>query len=90
MNILLMSLIGIVVGTLAGLLMSGRPGGLIAPVLLGGAGAVLAGSLGSALDWSGGALSGPGVVVSVLGALAAVLVFGLIVNRRVRIPGLEP
>ena len=65
---------GLIVGAVAKLLMPGRdPGGLLITMLIGIAGAVIAGFLGRALGWYG-PNDGAGFIMSILGAV--LLLFG--------------
>jgi uncharacterized membrane protein YeaQ/YmgE (transglycosylase-associated protein family) len=79
-------IIGLVVGAIAKLIMPGRdPGGIFVTMLLGVAGAVLAGFLGRALGWYSNPGQGPGIIASVIGAILLLLVYRLIVGRRSRV-----
>ena len=82
MGLLWTLLIGLVVGALAKLIMPGKdPGGFIVTMLLGVAGAFIAGYLGKALGfYSPG--NAPGLIASTLGAMALLLVYRLISRRR--------
>jgi uncharacterized membrane protein YeaQ/YmgE (transglycosylase-associated protein family) len=76
-------IIGLVVGAIAKLLMPGRdPGGYIVTMLLGVAGALLAGFLGRALGWYQNPGEGPGIIASVLGAILLLLIYRFFVGRR--------
>jgi uncharacterized membrane protein YeaQ/YmgE (transglycosylase-associated protein family) len=73
---------GLIVGVIAKLLMPGRdPGGMIITILLGIAGAVLGGFIGQAIG-----LYGPedpaGFFMSLLGAIALLFLYRMIVRRR--------
>jgi uncharacterized membrane protein YeaQ/YmgE (transglycosylase-associated protein family) len=82
MGLLWTLLIGLVVGALAKLIMPGRdPGGFIITMLLGVAGAFIAGYLGKALGYYSPG-RGPGLIASTLGAMALLLVYRLIARRR--------
>jgi uncharacterized membrane protein YeaQ/YmgE (transglycosylase-associated protein family) len=82
MGLLWTLLIGLVVGALAKLIMPGRdPGGFIITMLLGVAGAFIAGYLGKALGYYTPG-HGPGLIASTLGAMALLLVYRLIARRR--------
>lgn len=82
MEILTTILIGLVVGALAKLIMPGKdPGGIIVTILLGIAGAFVAGYLGQALGWYEVG-EGPGFIASVIGALILLGIYRLIVGRR--------
>jgi len=70
-----MCIIGLVAGALAKLIMPGRdPGGLLVTMLLGIAGAVVAGFLGRALGWYAEG-EGAGLIMSVVGAIALLAVY---------------
>jgi uncharacterized membrane protein YeaQ/YmgE (transglycosylase-associated protein family) len=75
-------IIGLVVGALAKLFMPGRdPGGIIVTILLGVAGSFVAAFVGKAAGlYQPGRV--PGLVASVLGAMALLLIYRLIVKRR--------
>jgi uncharacterized membrane protein YeaQ/YmgE (transglycosylase-associated protein family) len=87
MHILWMLIVGLIVGALAKLLMPGRdPGGVIVTMLLGVAGSLLAGVVGRSLGWYQRGGSGPGIIASVIGAMILLLIYRMIVSRRVRTP----
>ena len=66
---------GLIVGALAKLLMPGRdPGGIVVTMLLGIAGAVIAGFLGRALGWYG-AGEPAGFVMATLGAVLLLFLY---------------
>lgn len=76
----------IIVGALAGIiakaLMPGRdPGGCIVTILLGIAGALLAGFVGNALGWYRQG-EGAGFIAAILGALLILLLYRIIAGRR--------
>jgi uncharacterized membrane protein YeaQ/YmgE (transglycosylase-associated protein family) len=74
--------IGGLAGAIAKLLMPGRdPGGCIVTVLLGIAGALLAGWLGQAIGWYRTG-EGAGFIAAIVGALILLLVYRVIVGRR--------
>lgn len=82
MSILWMIVVGAVVGALAKLIMPGRdPGGIIVTILLGIAGSWVA-------SWAGRAMglyregSAPGFIAAILGAIAILAVYRLLVGRR--------
>jgi uncharacterized membrane protein YeaQ/YmgE (transglycosylase-associated protein family) len=82
MEILWTLIIGLVVGAIAKLLMPGRdPGGIIITMLLGVAGAFVAGFLGRALGWYDSVGEGPGIIASIIGAMLLLFVYRLIVGR---------
>jgi uncharacterized membrane protein YeaQ/YmgE (transglycosylase-associated protein family) len=68
-------LIGLIVGALAKLIMPGKdPGGIIITILLGIAGAFLAGFLGRTVGWYRPD-EGAGLIASVLGALLLLFLY---------------
>jgi uncharacterized membrane protein YeaQ/YmgE (transglycosylase-associated protein family) len=76
----------IVIGGLAGgiakLLMPGKdPGGCIITILLGIAGALLAGFLGKTIGWYDEG-EGAGFVAAILGAFLILLIYRLVLSRR--------
>jgi uncharacterized membrane protein YeaQ/YmgE (transglycosylase-associated protein family) len=76
--------IGLIAGGIAKLLMPGKdPGGCIITILLGIAGALLAGFLGRAVGWYGDG-DGAGFVAAIVGAFIILLVYRLIAGRRRR------
>ncbi len=80
-------IIGLVVGAIAKLLMPGRdPGGIIITMLLGIAGALLAGFIGRALGWYASPGEGPGIIASVIGAMILLLLYRLFLGRRTTAP----
>ena len=74
--------IGLVVGAIAKLLMPGRdPGGCIITMLIGIAGAFVAGFLGRALSWY--EVGQPaGFIASIIGAMLLLLVYRLVIGKR--------
>ena len=81
MAILWMLIIGLIVGAIAKLLMPGKdPGGFIVTILLGIAGALIAGFAGRALGWY--AEGEPaGFIASVIGAILLLLIYRMIRGR---------
>ena len=76
-------IIGLVVGAIAKLIMPGRdPGGIIVTMLIGVAGALLAGFLGRALGWYANPGEGPGIIASIIGALILLFLYRMFVGRR--------
>ena len=74
--------IGGVAGAIAKLLMPGKdPGGCIVTILLGIAGALLAGFLGQALGLES-AMDGAGFIGAVVGAFLILLIYRLVMRRR--------
>lgn len=83
MEFLWMILIGLVAGALAKLFMPGRdPGGIIVTILLGIAGAIVAGWLGRAVGWYGPDDTGPGLIAAILGAMLLLFVYRMAIGRR--------
>ena len=74
--------IGGIAGAIAKLLMPGRdPGGCIITILLGIAGALLAGVLGRAIGWYE-PNEGAGFVAAIVGAFVFLLIYRLVLARR--------
>ena len=83
MGILSWILFGLVVGVIAKLLMPGRdPGGFIVTILLGIAGALFGGFIGRAMGFYG-ENQGAGWIMSILGAIVLLLLYRMMVRRRV-------
>lgn len=75
-------LIGLVAGVLGKLIMPGKdPGGFVVTILLGIAGALLAGYLGQAVGYYGPG-EAAGWVAATLGALALLIVYRLVMQGR--------
>jgi len=82
MHILWMLIIGLVVGALAKLVMPGKdPGGVFVTILIGVAGALIAGFLGRSLGWYGEG-EGAGFIASLIGAVILLAGYRMIVGRR--------
>jgi uncharacterized membrane protein YeaQ/YmgE (transglycosylase-associated protein family) len=82
MGILWMLIIGLIVGAIAKLIMPGKdPGGIIVTIILGIAGAFLAGFLGRALGWYGEG-DAVGFIASVVGAILLLIIYRMIAGRR--------
>ena len=82
MHIVITLIVGLVVGAIAKLVMPGKdPGGVLVTMLLGVAGAFIAGMLGHALGWyeSGEA---PGIIASIIGALILLGIYRAVIGRR--------
>jgi len=74
-------LIGLIAGAIAKALMPGRdPGGCIVTIVIGIAGAVLAGFLGQAVGWYD-AGEGAGFLAAIVGAVIILFVYRLIARR---------
>jgi uncharacterized membrane protein YeaQ/YmgE (transglycosylase-associated protein family) len=77
-------LFGLVAGVIAKLIMPGRdPGGIIVTILIGIAGAVMAGFAGQALGMYGEGESA-GMIMSIIGAIALLALYRATVGRGVR------
>ena len=82
MDILTTLIVGLIVGALAKLVMPGKdPGGFIITILLGVAGAFVAGWLGHAFGWYS-AGEGPGIIMSVIGAVVLLAIYRAVIGRR--------
>ena len=78
-------IIGGIAGAIAKLLMPGKdPGGCIVTVLLGIAGALLAGFLGQAMGLDA-AMDGAGFIGAIIGAFVILLIYRLVLGRRRRL-----
>jgi uncharacterized membrane protein YeaQ/YmgE (transglycosylase-associated protein family) len=81
MSFIWMLLVGLVVGALAKLFMPGRdPGGIIVTMLIGLAGAAVAGFIGRAVGWyqPGDAA---GFIASILGAVLLLWIYRAVISR---------
>lgn len=75
--------IGLLAGGIAKLLMPGKdPGGCIVTILLGIAGALLAGFLGRAVGWYGPEDQGAGFLAAIVGAFILLFIYRLVARRR--------
>jgi uncharacterized membrane protein YeaQ/YmgE (transglycosylase-associated protein family) len=82
MHILWMLIVGLIVGALAKAVMPGRdPGGVVVTMLLGVAGALIAGFLGRSLGWYG-TNEGAGIIASILGSVILLAIYRAFVGRR--------
>lgn len=74
--------VGGLAGALAKLIMPGRdPGGCLVTILLGIAGALLAGFVGNQIGWYTQGQAG-GFIAAVLGALVILILYRLLIRRR--------
>jgi uncharacterized membrane protein YeaQ/YmgE (transglycosylase-associated protein family) len=74
--------IGGIAGAIAKLLMPGKdPGGCIITILLGIAGALLAGFVGQAIGWYD-AGEGAGFIAAIVGAFVILFIYRLVARRR--------
>ena len=75
-------IIGLIAGGIAKLLMPGKdPGGCIITILLGIAGALLAGFIGQSLNLASTA-NGAGFIGAIIGAFVILFIYRLILRRR--------
>lgn len=83
MHILWMLIIGLVIGAVAKFVMPGKdPGGIIITMLIGVAGAIIAGMLGHAAGWYAEGQPA-GFLASVVGAVILLAGYRLVAGRRV-------
>ena len=83
MGIIWTLLIGLVAGALAKFIMPGRdPGGILVTMLLGVAGAFVAGFLGRAFGWYNEVGDGPGLIAAIVGSIVLLGLYRLIVGMR--------
>jgi uncharacterized membrane protein YeaQ/YmgE (transglycosylase-associated protein family) len=83
MHLLWSLIIGLVIGALAKAVMPGKdPGGIFITMLLGIAGSIVAGLLGSALGIYHRGDSAPGIIASVIGAVILLAAYRAIAGRR--------
>lgn len=82
-GILAWIVIGLLAGGIAKLLMPGKdPGGCIITILLGIAGALLAGFVGRSVGWYGPEDQGAGFIAAIVGAFVLLLIYRVIAGRR--------
>jgi uncharacterized membrane protein YeaQ/YmgE (transglycosylase-associated protein family) len=75
-------IIGAIAGAIAKFIMPGRdPGGCLITVVLGIAGAVLAGWIGNQVGWYKQG-EGAGFIAAILGAIVILFIYRLVANRR--------
>jgi uncharacterized membrane protein YeaQ/YmgE (transglycosylase-associated protein family) len=81
MSVIGMIIVGLIVGIIAKLLMPGRdPGGAVLTIILGIAGALVAGFVGRALGWYAQG-EAAGFIASILGAIAILAAYRSITGR---------
>jgi uncharacterized membrane protein YeaQ/YmgE (transglycosylase-associated protein family) len=82
MHILITLIVGLVVGALARVLVPGKdPGGIVITMLLGVAGAFIAGMIGHALGWYA-PKEAPGIIASIIGSISLLVLYRAVVARR--------
>lgn len=82
MHIIVTLIVGLIVGALAKLIMPGKdPGGIVVTMLLGVAGAVIAGVIGHALGWYE-TREAPGIIASILGSVVVLGIYRAAIARR--------
>jgi uncharacterized membrane protein YeaQ/YmgE (transglycosylase-associated protein family) len=82
MHLLITLIVGLIVGALAKLVMPGKdPGGIIITMVLGIAGAFIAGALGRSLGWYQLG-EGPGIIASVVGSVILLALYRMIARPR--------
>jgi uncharacterized membrane protein YeaQ/YmgE (transglycosylase-associated protein family) len=83
MHFLWMLIIGLVIGAIAKFIMPGKDsGGIIVTMLIGIAGALIAGFLGRAVGWYHEG-EPAGFIASIVGAILLLIVYRMIVGRRI-------
>lgn len=83
MHIIWSLIVGLIVGVIAKAVMPGHdPGGILITMLIGIAGAVVAGFLGRALGMYQGVDARPGIIASVIGAVILLAAYRLVTGRR--------
>lgn len=81
-SILVWIVLGLIAGGIAKLLMPGKdPGGCVITILLGIAGALVAGFLGKAVGWYD-QNEGAGFIAAIVGAFLILLIYRLVLQRR--------
>ena len=81
-SILVWIILGLLAGGIAKLLMPGKdPGGCVITILLGIAGALVAGFLGKAVGWYD-QNEGAGFIAAIVGAFLILLIYRLVLRRR--------
>ena len=74
-------LIGLIAGAIAKAIMPGRdPGGCLVTIVIGIAGALLAGFLGQAVGWYGPG-EGAGFIAAIIGAILILFIYRMIARR---------
>lgn len=83
MEFLWMIIVGLVAGALAKFVMPGRdPGGMFITILLGIAGALVAGWLGRTAGWYGPGDAGPGIIAAMFGSILLLALYRVLRRDR--------
>jgi uncharacterized membrane protein YeaQ/YmgE (transglycosylase-associated protein family) len=83
MHLLWSLIVGLVVGAIAKMVHPGKdPGGIVVTMLIGIAGAMVAGFLGRALGIYHAGDAGPGIIASVIGAVILLVIYRAIFRHR--------
>ena len=83
MHLLWSLIVGLIVGAIAKAIMPGKdPGGILVTMLIGVAGSIVAGLLGSALGIYHAGATGPGSIASVIGSVILLAGYRAIAGRR--------
>ena len=76
-------IVGLVIGAVAKAIMPGKdPGGILVTMLLGVAGSIVAGLLGSALGIYHRGDTGPGIIASIVGSVILLALYRALAGRR--------
>lgn len=82
MHLLITLIVGLVVGVLAKLVLPGKdPGGVLVTILLGVAGAFIAGMFGQSMGWYAIG-EGPSLITSVIGAVILLGIYRMVAHPR--------
>jgi uncharacterized membrane protein YeaQ/YmgE (transglycosylase-associated protein family) len=83
MHLLWSLIVGLIVGAIAKAIMPGKdPGGILVTMLIGVAGSIVAGLLGSALGIYRAGATGPGIIASIIGSVILLAGYRAIAGRR--------
>jgi uncharacterized membrane protein YeaQ/YmgE (transglycosylase-associated protein family) len=85
MHIIVMLVVGLVAGAIAKLLMPGKdPGGIVVTMLIGVAGSFIAGFFGRMIGLYRDSTHAPGIIASILGAMALLAIYRVVTGRSLR------
>ena len=83
MHLLWSLIVGLVIGAIAKVIMPGKdPGGILITMLIGVAGSIVAGLLGSALGIYHRGDAGPGIIASIIGSVILLAGYRAVAGRR--------